>query len=72
VNFFDADGLSGEDCAEVNFFPVPKQMRPQRVTTMVLSQNDPRTVSSAKPKLTAFAAVNGKPAGSDTKPFPRK
>lgn len=30
------------------------------------------TFSSAKPKLTAFAAVNGKAAGSDTKPFPRK
>jgi len=28
--------------------------------------------SAAKPKLTAFAAVNGKAAGSDTKPFPRK
>jgi hypothetical protein len=27
--------------------------------------------SDAKPKVTAFAAVNGKAAGSDTKPFPR-
>jgi hypothetical protein len=36
VNFFDADGLSGKDLAEVDFF-LPRQMRPQRVTTMVLS-----------------------------------
>jgi hypothetical protein len=28
--------------------------------------------STAKPKATAYAAVNGKVAGSDTKPFPRK
>jgi len=27
--------------------------------------------SSAKPKATAYAVVNGKVAGSDTKPFPR-
>jgi hypothetical protein len=28
--------------------------------------------SNAKPKVTAFAAVNDKAAGSDTKPFPRQ
>lgn len=28
--------------------------------------------SASKPKLTAFATVNGKAAGSDTKEFPRK
>jgi hypothetical protein len=28
--------------------------------------------SAAKPKLTAFAVVNGRGAGSDTKTFPRK
>jgi hypothetical protein len=36
VNFFDADGLAGEDCAEVNFL-VARQMRPQLVMTMISS-----------------------------------
>ena len=36
VNFFDAHGLTGKDLAEIDFF-LPRQMRPQRVTTMVLS-----------------------------------
>jgi hypothetical protein len=35
VDFFDADGLSRKDLAEIKFF-LPRQMRPQRVTTMVL------------------------------------
>jgi hypothetical protein len=36
VNFLDAEGLPGEDLAEAIFL-LPRQMRPQRVTTMVLS-----------------------------------
>jgi hypothetical protein len=36
VHFPDADGLAGEDRAEIDFF-LARQMRPQRVTTMVLS-----------------------------------
>jgi hypothetical protein len=30
------------------------------------------TFSTGKPTVTAFAAVNGQVAGSDSKPFPRK
>jgi hypothetical protein len=37
VHFFDADSLTGKDLAEIDLFR-PMQMRPQRVTTMVLSQ----------------------------------
>jgi len=35
VNFFDADGLTGEDRLKLIFL-CPRQMRPQWVTTMVL------------------------------------
>jgi hypothetical protein len=37
-----------------------------------VSQTVSVTYNDAKPKATAYAVVNGKVAGSDTKPFPRR
>jgi hypothetical protein len=37
----------------------------------IVSKSIPIVFSDTKPKVTAFAVVNGQVAGSDTKPFPK-